>query len=509
MLIVDSFAGGGGASTGIEMALGRSPDIAINHDEIALSMHYANHPDTLHLHDNVWQVDLGDHARRRGERVGLLWASPDCTHFSKARGGKPTSPRVRGLAWCVVKFVRQLGPRRKPLVIILENVEEFRTWEDWDPWCKEMRALGYRMEWRELRACDYGAPTIRKRLFIILRCDGQKIVWPEPTHGKPDDPRVLDGTLKPWRTAAEIIDWSVPCPSIFDSAEEIKAKFGIRAKRPLAEATLKRIAAGIKRYVLDAEEPFIINLTHGGRLEPSSAPLRTVTTANRGEKAIVVPSLVAVAHGYSGGKRDYPIDAPYGTITKSQDKALVVASFMAQHNGNGVIGRAADMPVSTVTTSGAQTQLVAASMLSLKGSDRRDAQITEPLNTVCAGGTHAALVAAFMVKYYGAGVGQTLAEPFHTVTTKERFGLVTASIDGTDYVITDIGMRMLTQRELYRAQGFSDDYVIDQGADGRPISKTAQVDKCGNSVSPPMAAALADANCGFLKAAPAAESAVR
>nr|WP_197945444.1 DNA cytosine methyltransferase [Oricola thermophila] len=493
-LIVDSFAGGGGASTGIEMALGRSPDVAINHDPVALAMHAANHPECDHLPENVWQVDLDRYAR--GRPIGLLWASPDCRHFSKARGGAPTSVSVRGLAWTIVKFVWQLK-RKKPRVIIMENVEEFRTWEDFDAWKRQLRQHGYRIEMRELRACDYGAPTIRKRLFIVMRCDGKPIVWPKPTHGAPDDPRVLAGKLKPYRTAAEIIDWSVPCPSIFDTSEEIMRKHGVRAVRPLAPATMKRIAQGVKRYVLDAVDPFLVSVAHGysgGKRDyPLGEPIGTVTASP--EKALVVPIISAAQHG--GSTR--PATAPIHTIAASpKDQNQVVAAFLAQHNSD-MVGRPARAPLSTITTRGTQQTVVAAHMLSMKGSDRRDGSPGEPLPTVCAGGTHAALVASFMVKYYGAGIGQGVDEPCHSVTTRDRFGLVTVEIGGTDYVIVDIGMRMLTPRELFRAQGFPDDYVIDRGIDGKPIPKTHQVHKCGNSVSPHPAQALVAANCEFLK----------
>jgi len=286
-LIVDNFAGGGGASTGIEMALGRSPDIAINHDAKALAMHRINHPDALHLCEDVWKVDIK--AVVAGRRVGLAWFSPDCKHFSKAKGGKPVEKRIRGLAWVALRWAGLVRPR----VIVLENVEEFQTWgpvlPDGQPckrragmtfkrWVTQLRNLGYVVEWREERACWHGAPTIRKRLFVVARNDGQAIEWPERTHGK--------GKI-PYRTAAECIDWSIPCPSIFLSKEEGRA---IGVNRPLADATMARIARGVKKYVLDAAEPFIVNITHqgGDRTESVSEPLRTITAARRGEKAVVV-----------------------------------------------------------------------------------------------------------------------------------------------------------------------------------------------------------------------------
>jgi DNA (cytosine-5)-methyltransferase 1 len=284
-MIIDNFAGAGGASTGIEIALERSPDIAINHDHEALAMHEANHPETLHLCESVWDVDIAKQVA--GRHVSLGWFSPDCKHFSKAKGGKPVEKNIRGLAWIVLKW----AGIAKPDVIVLENVEEFQTWGqlvDNQPcprrkgmtfkrWMTQLRNLGYVVDHRQFRACDYGAPTIRKRLFVIAKRDGKRIVWPQPTHGPAGNM-----FLQPYRTGAECIDWSIPCPSIFER------------KLPLAEATLRRIALGLKRYVIDAKEPFIVNLTHGGRLEPLTEPLNTVTGAHRGEKAIIIPSLVLI-----------------------------------------------------------------------------------------------------------------------------------------------------------------------------------------------------------------------
>lgn len=593
-IIVDSFAGGGGASTGIELALGRSPDIAINHDAVALAMHAANHPQTRHLPHSIWKVDPLQVCD--GRPVGLLWASPDCKHFSKAKGGKPVEKSIRDLAWVVVRWARQVSPR----VIILENVEEFQTWgplsDDGRPcplrkgstfkrWVNELKRLGYKVEYRELRACDYGAPTIRKRLFLIARRDGEAIVWPEPTHGGPKDPDVATGKKLPWRTAAEIIDWSLPCPSIFDTAEEIMAKYGLRAVRPLQPATMARIAKGVKRYVLDAAKPFIVNLTHqgGARTESVDDPMATVTGAHRGEKAVVVPFVSVAQQG--GSNRD--VDDPLHTVTASDgdqnqiiaptliqtgygeregqeprvpglDKPLgtavaggvkhalvaphlmtmrnagkpfqgagepthtitaggahmhLVAAFLAQHNidgrtGEGNAGRPVDAPLSTILHSGSHQGLVAAH-LSRQFGTAVGSSLEEPARTVMTDGAggKTGLTAAFISKYYGTGEGQEAGEPVHTVTTKDRMGVVTVTINGEPYVITDIGMRMLTPRELFRAQGFPDSYVIAEGvaiaddADMRwkegdrvVITKTQQVSKCGNSVSPPMAEALVRAN---------------
>ncbi|MES2671598.1 MAG: DNA cytosine methyltransferase [Pseudomonadota bacterium] len=576
-LIVDNFAGGGGASTGIHMALGVSPNIAINHDAVALAMHEVNHPETQHLCNNVWKIDPDE---IKGP-IGLGWFSPDCKHFSKAKGGKPVEKGIRDLAWVVVRWAkrREGGPR----VIILENVEEFQTWgpigadgrpcpiqkgDTFKQWIGELKRLGYKVQWRELRACDYGAPTIRKRLFLIARNDGEPIVWPAPTHGSPNDADVIAGKKLPWRTAAEIIDWSLPCPSIFDTSEEIMAKHGLRAVRPLQPATMARIAKGVKRYVLDAAKPFIVNLTHQGgeRTESIDDPMMTVTGAHRGEKAMVVPFVSAAQQGGSSRDIDDPIhtitasrkdqnqivapilsayygmgqgengrgatleqplrtqttenrhalvaphvmtmrnaqkphngaDEPTHTITSGGAHLHLVAAFLAQHNisrGEGNPGREATEPVNTILHSGSHQGLVAANLLRQFGT-AVGSSLDEPAPTVMAngGGGKTQLSAAFIQKYYGTGEGQELQDPTHTVTTKDRMGLVTVDIDGEPYVITDIGMRMLTPRELFRAQGFPDSYVIDRRADGTPITKTDQVSKCGNSVSPPMAAALVKAN---------------
>jgi DNA (cytosine-5)-methyltransferase 1 len=711
-LIIDSFAGGGGASTGIEMALGRSPDIAINHNPAALALHAANHPDTLHLSENVWQVDPLDHVH--GRHVGLAWFSPDCKHFSKAKGGKPVERNIRDLAWVVVLWAQRV----RPDVIILENVEEFRDWgplieverpgpngdkvtvlmpdpdgrgQTFKQWLKQLRKEGYKVEWRELRACDYGAPTIRKRLFLIARRDGQKIVWPKPTHGKPDDPDVIKGRKKPWRTAAEIIDWSLPCPSIFATGAEIMAEHGLRAVRPLAEATMSRVARGVKRYVLDAKKPFLVNLTHGVRTEDLGSPFNTITGAHRGEKAIVSPSVIKFQTGSTGSPVDEPLhtitansfkkkpggSAPVGIIapvlayaqqgganrsvedpahtitasTKDQNTLIaptliqtgygeregqapraldvqaplgtivaggvkhaaviptlvgcggragqsrerggdepmatqtakadvcIAAAFMAQHNNDsrrdgGVNpGRPADQPVSTLTAN-LQQGVVAAHLMTMRnaqkpfqGADEPTHTITaggagqtlvaahlshfytsnvnggegdpeKPIKTITAGGGHAAIVAPFMQKYYGTGDGARADDPMHSVTTKDRFGFVEGAIawppfteaqaararqvadflrahgfwderefvtlsiangDSVDmFTIVDIGMRMLVPRELFSAQGFPVEYVIDLEFNGKPLPKDAQISCCGNSVAPPLAEALAGANCAHL-----------
>lgn len=542
-IIVDLFAGAGGASEGIRQAFGRDPDIAINHDAVAVSMHEANHPGTRHYVSDVFEVDPV--TATGGRPVGLLWASPDCKHFSKAKGGKPRSKKIRSLAWVVVKWAKTVRPR----VIILENVEEFITWgplarngqpcpdrkgQTFARWIAQLRANGYRVEWRELRACDFGAPTIRKRFFLIARCDHLPIQWPKPTHGKPDSLEVRRGKLAPWRTAAECIDWSLPCPSIFLTPEEARA---LGVKRPLADATMRRIAKGVDRFVLKAARPFIAPITHTGsdRINDIDEPLRTITCARRGEHALVSPTLAGVG-GRAGQSSPRPTDAPYHTTTAKADTALVsaflskyhgektdtesrgvcpddtlptldtsnrvaiIAAHLDQANAGGYDGpgRSAEDPLSTATATGAQQRVVASILVKLRGTSN-SADVAEPLHTVSAQGFHHAEVRAFLVKFYSEG-GQhsELAEPMHTVPTRDRMGLVT--VDGTDYEIADIGMRMLQPRELFRAQGFPEAYQITTGADGRKFTKEQQVRACGNSVCPPIARALVSANVGELLA---------
>lgn len=449
-LVVDNFAGGGGASTGIERAIGRPVDIAINHDPEAVAMHEANHPQTLHLCESVWDVNPREICA--GRPVGLAWFSPDCKHFSKAKGGKPVEKKIRGLAWVAVRWAATVRPR----VICLENVEEFVTWgpltQDGRP-CprnrgREFRAfvnalqrLGYAVEWRELRACDYGAPTSRKRLFLVARCDGAPIVWPTPTHGP---------GRTPYRTAAECIDWSIPCPSIFER------------ERPLAEATLRRVAAGVQRFVVDAAEPFIVPLRGTSSAHRSAhsvfAPLSTISAGGT-HHALVAPTLIQTGYGERDGQapRVPGLDKPLGTIVAGGQKHALVAAFLAKHY-TGVIGSDLRAPIGTVTAT-----------------------------------DHHSLVAAFLVKFYGSG-GQWAGcdEPMHTLPTKDRMGLVTVA--GEQYRIADIGMRMLQPRELARAQGFADDYLLEAPHLGRPLPKHAQVRMIGNSVCPPMAEALVQAN---------------
>lgn len=680
-LIVDNFAGGGGTSTGLEAAFGRPVDIAINHDPEALAMHAMNHPHTKHLCESVWNVD--PIKVTNNQPVGLVWLSPDCKHFSKAKGGKPVEKNIRGLAWVALRWVAKCKPR----AIMLENVEEFQTWGplkkvvtmevdscgdlvekvSWLPdpkrrgktfksFIRQLKQHGYEVDYRELRACDYGAPTIRKRFFLVARRDGLPIRWPEPTHGAPVSPAVLAGTLQPYRTAAECIDWSLPCPSIFERTRE------------LAPATLRRIAKGIMRYVINAERPFIVPLTHQGadRVESIDEPMRTVTGAQRGEKALASATLVQVGYGERAGQapRAVPVNAPLGTIVGTGKHALVTA-FLNEHanstnqrvmpadeplrticaqvkgghfsvvsadlapfvvtNTSGHPGAASNSPLPTVTAAGNQLLatavlvdaahadvsptgvkrwgagvkpldeplgtvlasgnkavataflakhytgvvgselatpigtvtaadhhslvtahltkfrtgstgaeltepvptitagpkenpagaphalgIVTSNLVKLRGTSSA-AATDEPLHTISAGGQHHAEVRAFLLKYYGTDQDPQLADPLHTVTTKDRYGLVT--IHGQDYQIVDIGLRMLAPPELYRAQSFPRHYVIKEIPDPTqlfvngvqvagdvyalprvPLTKSAQVRMCGNSVPPKLAEALVRVN---------------
>lgn len=464
-LMIDSFCGGGGVSEGIKRALGIAPQIAINHNEVSLSMHEANHPDTLHLKENVHKVNIEMHTN--GQKVDLLWGSPDCTKHSRASGKKKAhrNKSMRGLAWCLIRYVKDLK-QNKPNKIVIENVPEFADWEEFPRFCNELKRNGYKIDTNVLRACDYGAPTIRQRFFLIARSDGKKITWPKPTHGKPGTADVLTGKLKPWIAVSECIDWSLPCPSIFDTSEEIKEKHGLRAIRPLADNTLKRIAKGLVKFVLEAKEPFFVTLgQHGGSNRSGSSPMSTICASSKDQNAIVVPKFVSTKHVGN------------------------VAAFIAQHN-TGAIGRPANAPLSTLTSRATQQTIITANMINLKGTGDSARSCTEPANTICAKGTHVALVSAFLVKYYGQGIGQHLTDPIHTLTTKDRYGLVTVEFEGEQYAIADIGMRMLSNREQFRAQGFYDDYKINHGADGRVITKTQQTSNCGNSVPPPMVEAI-------------------
>src|SRR5690554_3046332 len=572
---VDLFAGGGGASTGLEMSLGRPVHIAINHNPAAISMHQANHPGALHLETDVWDVDPVQVLA--GRKIGWFHASPDCTHHSQAAGGQPRKKEIRDLSWVVTKWAGIGQPR----IISLENVKQIRSWgplvakrckktgrvvrldgsvaapgervpreeqflvpdpkrkgRTWRRFLRQLESLGYVVEHRILRACDYGAPTSRERLFLLARRDGQPIVWPEPTHAaKPAKGQ------KPYRTAAECIDWSIPAQSIFER------------KRPLADATLRRIARGIQREVIDRAQPFIVPIANWSReaVHPVDQPLNTVTAWPRGGAfALASPVMVSASHGEGRpggvqrwGRGSKPVVEPLGTVTAGGSGGHSVATaFLAQANGgfNTTHSKGMDEPMTTVTNTGSQQQLVTANLVHMRGNcDARAAD--EALHTISAGGQHHALAtaflsrqfgasvgaavdhpaptitaggggksalveltlspeeregalrcAAFMINYYGNGDARSLEQPLDTITTRDRLALVTVWIGGDPYVIVDICLRMLQPHELYAAQGFPSKYIIDRGHDGRRFTKSEQVHMCGNSVSPPPMAAIAAAN---------------
>lgn len=571
-IIVDNFAGGGGASTGIELALGRPVDIAINHDPAAIAMHKANHPFTEHYCESVWDVDPVKVCR--GRNVALMWLSPDCKHFSKAKGGKPVEKHIRGLAWIAVRWAATVKPR----VIILENVEEFKTWgridrntgkpdvahkgETFRSFVNALKHHGYAVDWRELRACDYGAPTSRKRLVLIARCDGQPIVFPKPTHGKGKG-------LKPYRTAAEIIDWTLPCPSIFTR------------QKPLVEATLRRIARGLDKFVINAEKPFIVPIGYGERegqkprVQDIDEPMSTVVSTVK--QNVVEPQFTPFVEQANFDNTPISAAEPLSTATGVNKHRLVTPklspfieqAFGGTYEGNGAN---ADSPLPTVTATD-HNRLVAASLVQYHGetSDKeaRAYSLEEPIKVVDASNRYG-LSAAYISKYYGGtydGAGSGADEPLHTVTVEERHAVagaflshfykgngsaqgsaayepvptvignnkasvVTAKLTPADlkcnefgywaeirailnryvgytladdeillfrihdnfYFLSDIGMRMLTPRELYLAQGFPSDYQIEFDYNGKPYSKKEQVARCGNAVCPPMAEAVVRAN---------------
>lgn len=501
-LIVDNFAGGGGASTGIELATGYSVDIAINHDPEAIKMHKANHPNTKHYCENVWAVNPVKACK--GHPVGLAWFSPDCKHFSKAKGGKPKDKNIRGLAWVACRWAGLVRPR----VIMLENVEEFKTWgplnrghhpikakqgTTFKKFVQQLNDLGYEVQFKELIAADYGAPTMRKRFFMIARCDGKPIVWPEPTHAPADSEEVKAGLLKPYVGAYTQIDFSRPCPSIFDTSEEIKEKYGIRAVRPLAPKTMDRIARGLKKFVLDNPEPFIIQCNHGGERRPNDIrePMPTIT--GKHGYGVVEPVLTPYMGTNTTNHPGGDCKAPIHTITTGNQQCLISPTLIQYHSETAqgeVRGQTIKDPIMTVDGSnryGLVTSFLSKFYKSGTGQDLR-----EPLHTITTSPGHFGEVRAFLIKYYGDATGQDIENPLDTVTTKDRFGLVT--IEGVDYQIIDIGLRMLEPRELYGCQGFPDDYIIDHDYTGKTYPRSEQVRRCGNAVCPPIPAALVRAN---------------
>lgn len=607
-IFVDGFAGGGGASTGIAKAIGRSPHIAINHDRDSISMHIENHPDSRHYCEDIFRVNPEEVTE--GKPVKGAWFSPDCTHHSKARGGKPKEKKIRALSWVVLHWMARV----RPTVVFMENVEEITKWgpldddgepirerngEIFDAFVGSMQdgcspegdiigemedylgvedtaacldGLGYTVEWRELVASDYGAPTTRKRLFLVARCDGKPIVWPEPTHGSPKVIRQHlkeNGVcnLKKWKPVADVIDWSIPCPSVFASKEEIREQFDLPAVRPLAEKTMARIAEGIRRFVIETNDPFVVKVNHGSKefrgqsiREPLTtitgkhgygvvtpfvsrmygqgvgtdclSPLGTATAENK--SALVSPYIMALQQGgmlrsperplhticaspkdcnllvapalmsYYGpkdgnGHRGRTLDQPMATQT-TENRHSLVAAFISKHFG-GMVGVPCSRPFPTITGRGTQNQLTVATMIKNNHGGKQAFDIREPLRTIMAQGQHHAVttcrvqeVRAFLFTYYGNSGYRSPDQPIATITAKDRLALGIVMVGGQPYQIIDIGMRMLTPRELFDAQGFPPDYKIDQGYDGRPLSKTAQVARCGNSVSPHPAEALVKAN---------------
>lgn len=539
-IIVDNFAGGGGASTGIELATGRPVAIAINHDPAAILMHKTNHPYTEHLQASVWDVDPEQVCA--GRPVGLSWFSPDCKHFSKAKGAALVDRNIRGLAWIVLRWAGTVRPR----VIILENVEEFTTWgpvrkgkpikskqgQTFQKWLSQLEALGYQVEYRELVAADYGAPTTRKRFVLVARCDGQPIVWPKRTHAPRDSEEVKQGKLKPWRAAAEIIDWTVPMYSVFDTKEEIKARYGVNAIRPLADNTLRRIIRGVDKFTIKGEKPFIAECNHsgGGHIAGTDTPLGTIT--QKCTKGLVAANLIQYHTEQAENVRANGLSEPLPTVDASNRYGLIAVHLNEYYgNGNPLDVRE---PMHTVTEHDREALTAVHIQKYFGGVVGADASDPLPTVTVI---DHNALTAAHVVKFKGDNLGQSPTEPLQTVTAGGgEFSVVSVRIEKYDtnapftsrwigywpeirallnkfcgysleddeilllhigeswYFLSDISMRMLTPKELYAAMGFPPDYIIERDYTGKPYPKSAQVARCGNAVCPQMAAAVVRAN---------------
>ena len=464
-------------------------------------MHKMNHPSTKHYCENVWDVDPVKVCE--GHPVALAWFSPDCKHFSKAKGGKPKDKNIRGLAWVACRWAGLVKPR----VIMLENVEEFKTWgplnrshrpirkkqgSTYSKFINQLHDLGYEVRTRELVAADYGAPTMRKRFFLIARCDGKPVIWPEPTHAPAGSEEVAEGKRKPYVGAYTQIDFSLPCPSIFDTAEEIKEKYGIRAQRPLAEKTMKRIARGIRKFVLENPEPFIIQYDHAGDRKPQDIRNSMPTITGKQGYGIAAPVLIQYHSETAPSEvRGQGIENPIMTVDGSNRYGLVL-SFLHKYFAGGYSGsgESLEKPLPTVTCWD-HNSIVTANLIQMNNHcDGKD--IRQPIPTITAGDGHFGEVRAFLVKYYGQGTGQAVTEPLDTIPTHDRFGLVT--IQGVDYQIIDIGLRMLEPRELYGCQGFPDDYIIDRDYTGKTYPRSEQVRRCGNAVCPPIPAALVRSN---------------
>lgn len=510
-IIVDNFAGGGGASTGIELAAGRPVNIAINHDAAAILLHKTNHPHTEHIQASVWDVDPEELCA--GRPVGLAWFSPDCKHFSKAKGAALVDRNIRGLAWIVLRWAGTVRPR----VIILENVEEFQTWgpvrkgkpvksksgQTFRKWLSQLEALGYAVEYRELVAADYGAPTTRKRFVLIARCDGQPIRWPERTHAPRDSEEVKSGKCKPWRSAAEIIDWTVPMYSIFASKQEIKEKYGVNAVRPLADNTLRRIIRGVDKFTIKSGKPFIVECN---------------------------PTMEPFTFSNTGGSVGSPADAPVHTIRTAGGQVLAAANLIQYHTEQSEDVRANGLDASLPTVDASNRYgLTAAHLVEFYGNGQA-IDPTEPMHTVTSHDREA-LIATHIVKFKGPDIGQSPDAPLQTVTAINPFALASVKTvkyaPGTDLgywpqirallnkycgykfaddeilllwirgawrYICDISMRMLTPRELYNAMGFPPDYIIERDYTGKPYPKSQQVARCGNAVCPQMASAVVRVN---------------
>lgn len=480
-IIADNFAGGGGASTGIELAAGRPVDIAINHDPDAILLHKTNHPYTEHLQASVWDVDPVEVCR--GRTVGLAWFSPDCKHFSKAKGAALVDRNIRGLAWIVLRWAALVRPR----VIMLENVEEFQTWgpvrkgkpvkskagQTFRKWKQQLSDLGYTIDHRELVAADYGAPTTRKRFVLVARCDGNPIVWPEPTHGPRDIEAVKAGKLLPWRSAAEIIDWTIPGYSIFESKQEIMERYGVKVVRPLAENTMRRVIRGVDKFTIRSGNPFVVEHNHGGVCAANLIQYHTEQTEN---------------------VRAAGLGAPISTVDASNRYGLTCANLV-EYYGNGVPIDISE-PMHTITAHDREA-LTAAHIVEFKGQDIGQA-VSEPLRTITAGGGEFAECRAVLVKAWNKNLG-------HWPEIRELLNrycdyhlsddeVILLMIRGIAWYIADITLRMLTPRELYNAMGFPPDYIIDHDYMGNAYGKTKQVARCGNAVCPPLAEAMVRAN---------------
>lgn len=540
-IIVDNFAGGGGASTGIELACGRPVSIAINHDPDAILLHKTNHPYTEHLQASVWDVDPVQVVR--GRPVGLAWFSPDCKHFSKAKGAALVDRNIRGLAWIVLRWAALVRPR----VIMLENVEEFQTWgsvrkgkpvkakagQTFRKWKQQLSDLGYEIEHRELVAADYGAPTTRKRFVLVARCDGKPIVWPKRTHAPRDSEEVRSGKLLPWRSAAEIIDWSIPGYSIFSTKQELWKRYGVKTVRPLADNTMRRVIRGVDKFTIRSGNPFIVECNHGGNghIRNVEEPVNTLTGKYTG--GICEPVMIPYTFSNTGGSVGSGAGDPVHTIRTAGGQILASANLMSigQTGGGDRIRDVRDAAPTTVSKQ--EACLVATNLIQYHTEQTENVRangVTEPIPTVDASNRYG-LTCANLVEYYGNGVPLDIREPMRTITASsgefadcravlakvegESLGrwpqirellnrycgyhlaendVILLVIRGIAYYIADITLRMLVPRELYNGMGFPVDYIIDRDYMGNAYGKTKQVARCGNAVCPPLAEAMVRAN---------------